>query len=74
LHILREDAGFLRAQLLQAAATGQAFAADRDEYGERYILDFECSRGDRRANIRSAWIVLSGETFPRLITCFVLSD
>jgi len=64
---------FLRERLIEAAAGSGAVLDECDEYGQRYIVDFECESGDRRAMVRSAWIVLTGETMPRLITCFVLS-
>jgi hypothetical protein len=31
-------------------------------------------RGTHRATVRSGWIVLAGEEFPRLTTCYVLSE
>lgn len=74
LQIQQTDAEFLRQLLIAAAATGQAVPGERDEYGQRYILDFECARAGKRATVRSGWIILAGETFPRLTTCFVLSD
>jgi hypothetical protein len=52
---------------------GNVKEADADEYGQRYILDFNCERGDRSAVVRSGWIVRRGEDFLRLTTCYVLS-
>jgi hypothetical protein len=60
--------------LIQAAREGDAVAGASDEYGDRYAVDFEVSRGDRHATVRSAWIVLDGEASPRLTSCFVLLD
>jgi hypothetical protein len=74
LQILQSDAEFLCQQLLEAALTGDALPGGSDAYGQRYFVDFECVRGDRRAVVRSAWIVLAGEALPRLTTSFVLSD
>jgi hypothetical protein len=34
------------------------------EYGDRYILDFECVDGDRRATIRSGWTVRRWRKLP----------
>jgi hypothetical protein len=51
LHIQQHDAEFLRQQLEEIAATGQAVPGERDEYGQRYILDFECVRA---ANAQSS--------------------
>ena len=73
LRIVQADAEFLRARLLDAVLQYDASAREADEYGHRYILDFECVNGDRRATIRSGWIVRRGEGFPKLTTCYVLS-
>ena len=72
LQIGQSDADFLRTELLRAALTGLAFRDETDSYGQRFTLDFECIRDNRSAVVRSSWIVLTGEDFPRLITCFVL--
>jgi len=74
LGLAQTDADFLRAALIQAAREADAAAGVSDEYGDRYSLDFEISRGDRHATVRSAWIVLRGETAARLTSCFVLLD
>jgi hypothetical protein len=58
LGLAQVDAGFLRAALLQTAREADVTEGASDEYGDRYSLDFEISRGDRRARLRSAWIVL----------------
>jgi hypothetical protein len=62
--------GIVRATLLDAVLQCNATAGDANEYGQRYILDFESIKGDRTATIRSAWIVRRGESFPRLTTCY----
>jgi hypothetical protein len=74
LHVLQEDAEWLRAQLLNAALAGNAQEAGEDEFGHRFVLDFGCEKNDRSATVRSGWIVRRGEDFPRLITCYVLSE
>jgi hypothetical protein len=73
LNLHQGDAEFLRSQLLQAALADSARLGEADEYGQRYILDFECVKGSRRAIVKSAWIILDGEEFPRLATCYVIS-
>lgn len=73
LGLTQEDAESLREHLLRAACEGNATPTLRDEFGERYQIDFQLTRG-RRATIRSAWIVLRNERIPRLTTCFVLLD
>jgi hypothetical protein len=62
----------LRAALIDAALKENAALGASDQYGTRYIIDFELKRGERTANIRSCWIVLSGEIAPRFITCYIL--
>ena len=73
LNLSQEDAEFLREHLLTAAREGNAIPTVRDEFGQRYQIDFELTRG-RRATIRSAWFVRRGERIPKLTTCFVLLD
>lgn len=74
LNLHRDDAEFLRARLLEAALAGGAALGEAGEYGQRYALDFVCAKGSRRALVRSAWIVLKAEDFPRFLTCYVLSE
>jgi hypothetical protein len=64
----------LRAALIDAALEGNATFGASDQYGSRYIIDFELNQRERAANIRSCWIVRSGEIAPRFVTCFVLWD
>ena len=74
LRIPQAEAELLRVRLLDAVLQCDATAREADEYGSRYILDFECVNGDRRATIRSGWIVRRGESFPMLATCYVVSE
>ncbi len=66
------DAEELRTALTDAAMKENATPGVSDLYGDRYIIDFEIQRGERKANIRSCWIVRSGEIAPRFVTCFIL--
>ena len=72
LGLAQTDAEFLRQALLRAAREASATEGGADEYGERYVVDFELTRNDRHAAVRSAWIIRRGEEFPRLTSCFVL--
>lgn len=72
LGLNRDDAGELREAILSAARFADAVAAEGDEYGQRYMLDFEMQTETGKATIRSAWIVRRGENFPRLTSCYVL--
>ncbi len=68
----QSDDEFLREALVRAAREADALVGESDEYGDRFTVDFELNRGNRRAVVRSAWIVLRGETAPRLTSCFVI--
>ena len=74
LGLTSSDSDYLREELLRAARENDATPGDRDEYGERYILDFGLARGDRRAVVRSAWIVRRSDSVPRLTSCYVLLE
>jgi hypothetical protein len=66
-----ENAEELRAALLTAAATADAQATGRDQYGDRYVIESEI-RGPRSTGVvRSGWIVRRDEQAPRLTSCFV---
>lgn len=66
-----ENAETLRAALLDAAVTRDARQAQSDEFGDRYVIEFEI-RGPRGSGVvKSTWIVRRGETSPRLTSCFV---
>lgn len=66
-----ENADKLRAALLTAAASGDARPAASDEFGDRYVLEFEIEGPQGNGIVRSTWIVRRGETAPRLTSCFV---
>ena len=68
----REDLEELRPALLAAARDQDADAAEADEYGERYVLDFFLRHEGREARVRSSWIIRKDENFPRLTSCYVL--
>jgi hypothetical protein len=66
------DAEELRQALLWAAVNAEASVGMVNLYGQRYIIDFPWTRGERVVNVRSSWIVLVGQDDPRLTSCYVL--
>jgi hypothetical protein len=64
LNLTQSDAETLRAQLLLAAQTREATPGECDQYGDRYIPDFDCVHSGLSARVRSGWIVLRSEDFP----------
>ncbi|MGI8857477.1 MAG: DUF6883 domain-containing protein [Thermomicrobiales bacterium] len=71
LGLTADDVEQLRDALLVAAVSDDAVATLRDEFGQRYVVDFGMATTFRRANVRSTWIIRVGEDFPRLVSCFV---
>ncbi len=74
LRLVQADAEYLRVRLLNAVLGSDAARSEADKYGQRYIIDFECIKGECSAMVRSGWIIRYGESFPRLTTCYVISD
>ncbi len=72
LGLTREQAALLLDALKEAAISGEARLGSSDRYGQRYVIDFEFQGLVGRATIRSAWIIRTGETVPRLVTCYIL--
>jgi hypothetical protein len=72
LGITRQNSNLLIDAIKEAAASGEAVAGKLDDYGQRYSIDFRFGGPRGTATIRSAWIVRRGESFPRLITCYIL--
>jgi hypothetical protein len=72
LGITKKDAKFLKASLLKAARSSQAIVTRRDEYGQRYIVDFRKMTKQGEGIIRSSWIVRTGEKAPRFLSCYIL--
>lgn len=72
LGVTANEAELLRTQLLNAARITEVRFGERDEYGQRYTMDFEMVTEVGKAVVRSGWIILHGENNPRLTTCYVL--
>ena len=68
----RDNAGLLVDALREAAASGDAAVGKVDRYGRRHVIDFEFTGPNGTAMIRSAWIVRTRESVPRLVTCYIL--
>ena len=71
LGVTLADAPELRQALLDAAARGDATTGDSDEFGQRFVLDFEMTGPQGTATVRSLWIIRAGESIPRLTSCYV---
>jgi len=69
-----DDAEAMRETLIVAARDRQdeIRPTTADEYGQRYILDFDMTTVAGVATIRSMWINRTGENVLRLTSCYVL--
>ncbi|MGB7485346.1 MAG: DUF6883 domain-containing protein [Phormidesmis sp.] len=72
LGMVTTDAEELRQILLEVVKTDEAQLGRQDEFGQRYTLDFMIEWQNRRAILRSGWIVEHGSEIPRLTTCYPL--
>ena len=72
LGLAADQAQELHAALLRAAQEEDAALSEKDEYGQRYIVDFTMNGPAGKAAVRSAWIIRLGEDFPRLTSCYVI--
>ncbi|HEY5871460.1 MAG TPA: hypothetical protein VI542_38790 [Candidatus Tectomicrobia bacterium] len=72
LGMTADDAEDLRDLLLEAIITHAAHRGRRDIYGQRYTIDCQVVWQDRRAMIRSGWIIEHHTDVPRLTTCYPL--
>jgi hypothetical protein len=72
LDMTADDAEELRQAILSAVLVEEASSTERDDYGQRYTVDFSMTRHDKEAVIRSSWIIRDGEDYPRLTSCYVL--
>lgn len=66
------DAEALREILLEAVKVHDAQPGRRDEYGQRYRMDFWLEWRGRRARLQSGWIIEHGSDIPRLTSCYPL--
>lgn len=66
-----KDAEKLREIILSAVLRQEAIEGIRDEHGTRYRLDFETQGKRGVVMLRTAWIIDTGETIPRLVSCYV---
>lgn len=72
LGLTAEDAEELQDALLSAALSEEARIGESDQYGDRYMLDFEMKIDAGTATVRSGCLVRREEEFPRFTSCWVL--
>jgi hypothetical protein len=68
-----DDAGWLQQKLLEGIQKQPAEKFEVNNYGSLWRVDLPLTRQDKSVVVRTGWIIKTGEQFPRLITCWVLS-
>lgn len=72
LGLTKQDAEWLREVLLNTVRERDCRPGKRTAFGQRYVVDFALSKGNKTAQMRSVWNIRPSEDFPRLITCHVI--
>ena len=72
LGISASDTGWLAAAILAGLRQSEAVLQSTTRWGTLYRVDMEIVRGQRCAEIRTAW--LSTQEEARLVTCFVIGE
>jgi hypothetical protein len=72
LGMTADNAEELRQILLGIVQSHEARLGRRDEFGQRYTLDFTIEWQNRSATLRSGWIIEHESEIPRLTTCYPL--
>jgi len=70
LGMTANDAEDLRGALLEGVKTDNARVGRRDEFGQRYVVDFVLEWHNKRAMVRSGWIIEQNSDTPKLTSCF----
>jgi hypothetical protein len=71
LGITAAEASLLQQALRAAARDLDATSMEADDFGDRFVIDFEMKGPGGTAVVRSLWIIRHGEVMPRLASCYV---
>ncbi|MGD1932289.1 MAG: DUF6883 domain-containing protein [Leptolyngbyaceae cyanobacterium] len=72
LGLTQQDDELLKSLIFQAIQQAEAIPGDIDEYGQRYRVNFPLTRNQTTATVCTSWIIRPSETFPRLVSCYIL--
>lgn len=71
LAITSSDIALLKSKILMGISEAEAEEGKTDQYGKRYYVDVLIRNLHYEAVVRTAWIILMDENFPRLTSCYV---
>jgi hypothetical protein len=66
-----DEAGLLKNKILAGLAENESIVNENDEYGERFSVIMKIRIFNKEALVTTAWIVRTGEDFPRLTSCYI---
>ncbi len=72
LGVTIDDAAELRETLLSVVHEYDAKIGLKDDFGQRYQIDFPMSWNKKHAMVRGTWIIEPEAPYPRLTSCYVL--
>jgi hypothetical protein len=72
LGVTSDQADHLRSVILKAVLLEEAMIGKRDDFGQRYTVDFYMEGRAKRLLVRRAWTVRNSEDFPRFTSCYIL--
>lgn len=72
LGISHTNAQELRDIILNEIVVNECVEKDEDAFGKRYEVLFRLRKNNREAKICTAWMIRTGEDFPRLTTCYLI--
>lgn len=72
LGMTADNAEELRQVLLKVVETHEAQLGKLDKFGQRYTLDFTIKWQNRKAILRSGWIIEHNSDISKLTTCYPL--
>jgi hypothetical protein len=61
----------LKDALATAVLLNDAIFKGQNHQGDLYAMDFIMTHRDKSARVQTAWIILFGESFPRLVSCYI---
>ncbi len=71
LELTDQNADFLKRVIVEKLPASEAMLGREDQYGKRYTVDMRIRNLNKEAVIRTGWTIKTGESFPRLTTCYV---
>lgn len=73
LGVGRNNASFLRNQILQALSKSEAVKSYEDKFGTRYVVNLRINNNHKSATFAMIWIIPRKQKIPQFVTCYVIN-